>query len=269
MNDEVNFEGHAERECDEHRTVGPHRAWCFECTEWCSQNGPYRGCELPALRAERDEERRQRETAERSRLIVVGDAKVWASERWRAVERAEASEHEVGLLREALTTLADFTISDSSAAVEMRDIARAALAGVSEAPPEPEHDCPSYLVLGRAEDGVSESAYLACGQCGALVSVNGGELAAYAAAVIEGLSPEHVPSREYRDRQWREVVDSGELGRTVSEARGEPETPRCPSCLSDKPDRLYPPCRYPDHGGPNAFHRPAVPLVPDTKPREG
>ncbi len=28
------FEGYA-GECGEHRTVGDHRAWCFECTEWC------------------------------------------------------------------------------------------------------------------------------------------------------------------------------------------------------------------------------------------
>jgi hypothetical protein len=29
------FTGHQPRECGEHRTVGPHRAWCFECSEWC------------------------------------------------------------------------------------------------------------------------------------------------------------------------------------------------------------------------------------------
>jgi hypothetical protein len=30
-----NFQGHEPRTCGEHRTVGPHRAWCFRCTEWC------------------------------------------------------------------------------------------------------------------------------------------------------------------------------------------------------------------------------------------
>lgn len=27
-----NFDGHTERECGEHRTVGPHRVWCFDCS---------------------------------------------------------------------------------------------------------------------------------------------------------------------------------------------------------------------------------------------
>lgn len=47
-----NFEGHEPRECGEHRTVGAHRAWCHDCTEWCYPNGPCKGCELPQLRAE-------------------------------------------------------------------------------------------------------------------------------------------------------------------------------------------------------------------------
>jgi hypothetical protein len=49
-----NFHGHDERECDEHRTVGPHRAWCFDDAEWCYPDSPCRGCELPMLRAEND-----------------------------------------------------------------------------------------------------------------------------------------------------------------------------------------------------------------------
>lgn len=28
------FHGHG-GECGEHRTVGTHRAWCYQCTEWC------------------------------------------------------------------------------------------------------------------------------------------------------------------------------------------------------------------------------------------
>jgi hypothetical protein len=46
-----NFEGHAVRECGEHRTVGPHRAWCHDCGEWCypGQDGGCKGCRLGAL----------------------------------------------------------------------------------------------------------------------------------------------------------------------------------------------------------------------------
>lgn len=49
-----NFEGHADSECGEHRTVGPHRAWCYNDTEWCYPHAPCRGCELPILRAVAD-----------------------------------------------------------------------------------------------------------------------------------------------------------------------------------------------------------------------
>lgn len=49
------FHGHQPRECGEHRTVGTHRAWCYQCQEWCypstSEGLPCRGCELPMLRA--------------------------------------------------------------------------------------------------------------------------------------------------------------------------------------------------------------------------
>lgn len=34
------FYGWEPRDCGEHRTVGPHRAWCFDCAEWCY---PYEG----------------------------------------------------------------------------------------------------------------------------------------------------------------------------------------------------------------------------------
>lgn len=43
---EKNFEGYEERRCGEHRTVGPHRAWCFNDTEWCYPQSPCRGCEI-------------------------------------------------------------------------------------------------------------------------------------------------------------------------------------------------------------------------------
>ena len=45
-----NFDGHQPRECGEHRTVGPHRAWCFDCREWCYPDAPCARCELPMLR---------------------------------------------------------------------------------------------------------------------------------------------------------------------------------------------------------------------------
>lgn len=45
---EVNFEGFTGRGCGDHRTVGPHRAWCFDCGEWCSPDMPCKGCEAVA-----------------------------------------------------------------------------------------------------------------------------------------------------------------------------------------------------------------------------
>lgn len=49
----ANFEGHTPRECGEHRTVGPHRAWCYDCGEWCYPDPEMAcaRCELAALRA--------------------------------------------------------------------------------------------------------------------------------------------------------------------------------------------------------------------------
>jgi hypothetical protein len=42
---EGNFLGHDTAEAllkwHEHRTVGPHRAWCYDCREWCY---PADGC---------------------------------------------------------------------------------------------------------------------------------------------------------------------------------------------------------------------------------
>jgi hypothetical protein len=51
MMTEPPFEGHPDRECGEHRTLGG-RAWCHDCTEYCYPGGPCKGCELPQLRAE-------------------------------------------------------------------------------------------------------------------------------------------------------------------------------------------------------------------------
>lgn len=38
----VNFHGHYDQ-C-EHRTVGPHRAWCYDCREWCYPHSPCVRC---------------------------------------------------------------------------------------------------------------------------------------------------------------------------------------------------------------------------------
>jgi hypothetical protein len=46
----VRFAGHANRECGDHHSTG-HRAWCFNCSEWCYEDIPCKGCELPSLRA--------------------------------------------------------------------------------------------------------------------------------------------------------------------------------------------------------------------------
>lgn len=49
---EANFHGHWPRECGEHRTVGTHRAWCLDCTEWCypRMDAACKGCEIVHLR---------------------------------------------------------------------------------------------------------------------------------------------------------------------------------------------------------------------------
>jgi hypothetical protein len=54
MNEPANFEGHTPRECGEHRTVGPHRAWCYDCGEWCYPDPEMAcaRCELAALRVQ-------------------------------------------------------------------------------------------------------------------------------------------------------------------------------------------------------------------------
>lgn len=45
------FTGHEPRECGEHRTVGDHRAWCYDCSEWCYPTIPCIRCEIIPLRA--------------------------------------------------------------------------------------------------------------------------------------------------------------------------------------------------------------------------
>lgn len=70
----LNFTGHTERECGEHRSTGP-RAWCHDCCEWCYPEEPCKGCELPQLRANvaelADEVRRLRIVEEKAQAYVM------------------------------------------------------------------------------------------------------------------------------------------------------------------------------------------------------
>lgn len=47
---EQDWEGCAERECGAHRITRSGRAWCFDCADWCDEDVPCRGCELPRIR---------------------------------------------------------------------------------------------------------------------------------------------------------------------------------------------------------------------------
>lgn len=44
LDTEGSFYGFQSRDCGEHRTVGAHRAWCFDCSEWCLPDQPCRRC---------------------------------------------------------------------------------------------------------------------------------------------------------------------------------------------------------------------------------
>jgi len=92
LNTETNFIGHDGRECGEHRTVGPHRAWCFDCTEWCYPEAPCVRCEAPKVEGARD--------------------------RWKA--RAEQAEEQVAAIRTLITEDygEDYGDEDVPAAVE-------------------------------------------------------------------------------------------------------------------------------------------------------
>lgn len=50
------FMGHQPRECGEHRTVGPHRAYCLDCCEWCYPDAEMgcKGCRIPILEGRAD-----------------------------------------------------------------------------------------------------------------------------------------------------------------------------------------------------------------------
>lgn len=45
------FEGHTPRECGEHRTLGSHRAWCYDCREYCYPRiaAACNGCRNPVI----------------------------------------------------------------------------------------------------------------------------------------------------------------------------------------------------------------------------
>jgi hypothetical protein len=45
FDDAGRFQGHEPNEGCEHRTVGSHRAWCLDCTEWCYPRNPCLRCE--------------------------------------------------------------------------------------------------------------------------------------------------------------------------------------------------------------------------------
>jgi hypothetical protein len=47
--EDARWEGYEPRECGDHRTTGG-RAWCFDCSEWCYDTIPCKGCELPLVR---------------------------------------------------------------------------------------------------------------------------------------------------------------------------------------------------------------------------
>lgn len=56
--------GHEQRQCGEHRPLGAERAYCYECSEKCSELGPCMGCELPVLRHELADAKARAEAAE-------------------------------------------------------------------------------------------------------------------------------------------------------------------------------------------------------------
>lgn len=72
------FVGHEGRECGEHRTVGSHRAWCYDCQEWCYPAAPCNRCELPKLR---DARKAVAETLIAAGRMVTSDSRDWSLSR--------------------------------------------------------------------------------------------------------------------------------------------------------------------------------------------
>lgn len=87
MGDETrraNFDGFTGRGCGDHRTVGPHRAWCFDCGEWCSPDMPCEGCEAVAQVQQLSERAEQQWVAVIDALLATHAphlVAVWRSER--------------------------------------------------------------------------------------------------------------------------------------------------------------------------------------------
>lgn len=83
-----NFQGHVRRECGEHRTVGSHRAWCYDCSEWCYPDVPCVRCERPMLEARiaalesRVAALESRRDAERYRETVLADEREFGPSEW-------------------------------------------------------------------------------------------------------------------------------------------------------------------------------------------
>lgn len=90
----ANFEGHQPRACGGHRTVGPHRAWCFDCAEWCYPGDPCHGCQRTAPLPTRDEVLKVAEAASGQQ---AGDEFVWYVPRLVPAAVVEAL-HDAGML---------------------------------------------------------------------------------------------------------------------------------------------------------------------------
>lgn len=99
MRAEPNFEGHAERECGEHRTVGSHRAWCHDCHEWCYPSDGCRGCKAPKMERALDTVRdalTKLQTWDMLTLDAEGDGQATADAPWARgliAKALEALEH--------------------------------------------------------------------------------------------------------------------------------------------------------------------------------
>jgi hypothetical protein len=115
---EPNFLGHKGRECGEHRTVGSHRAWCFDCSEWCYPgiDAACKGCELPSLRAALDE-------ANTDRQRLTNDATNWQRMFSSAVVRAQSVEAEIEVANQNLRTL-EKTVANLKSGLRYEQTAR-------------------------------------------------------------------------------------------------------------------------------------------------
>jgi hypothetical protein len=73
------------RECGEHRTTG-HRAWCFDCSEWCYEAAPCKGCQIPVLESGREVDKQISEEI----LSIVNDLQEITKEREPNLRRLHA-----------------------------------------------------------------------------------------------------------------------------------------------------------------------------------